>query len=146
MIYFSDDEDDWRYVSALPSQHTQEKKYFSVIGKSFVDIENPDDPLPFRILDVCTCSKNDLLFFQYRAEASSSSTDDDDCHFTPCEEIFNSPEFKFLPGALNTVMKKTDFFNKFSLIFRLVQSVLTQSQEISSTMETTPPFKAEGEN
>ena len=65
-----------------------------------------------RIIDevwkfVCMCTKNGQLFFQYRAMDMSSSFKRkdinaiNDCHFTPCKEVFESPDFQFLPDQSN---------------------------------------------
>ena len=104
MLYFEDTE---VYKSALLADYKAEEKYFATIGRSFVDLEFPKEPLPFRILDVCMCTKNDQLFFQYRAMDMSSffKRKDinaiNDCHFTPCKEVFESPDFQFLPDQSN---------------------------------------------
>lgn len=102
-----DDEDDWRYVSAIPADHVGEQKYFAAIGRSFFDLELSKEHHPFRILDVCTCSKSDQLFFQYYALALSTAfkwsefNDSSNCHFTPCKEVCETPDFQFIPEQSN---------------------------------------------
>ena len=100
----------------------EEQKYFAAIGRSFFDLELSKEHLPFRILDVCTCSKSDQLFFQYYALALSSAfkwsefDDISNCHFTPCKEVCETPDFQFIPDQSNhKEVKKTAFFPFFPL-------------------------------
>ena len=102
----------------------EEQKYFAAIGRSFFDLELSKEHLPFRILDVCTCSKSDQLFFQYYALALSSAfkwsefDDISNCHFTPCKEVCETPDFQFIPDQSNhKEVKKTAFFPFFHLFF-----------------------------
>lgn len=104
-----------------------EQKYFAAIGRSFFDLELSKEHHPFRILDVCTCSKSDQLFFQYYALALSTAfkwsefNDSSNCHFTPCKEVCETPDFQFIPEQSNQKeVKKLHFPPPFFPLFYLL--------------------------